>query len=224
MEIKMRIAIVGRNSKVVSGYKRKIKFVNSRPDIVLSLGGDGTFLYSERRYSGVPKLLIRDRSICEKRNVSSLKKIIEKIKSGKYKIKQSIKLEAVSRKKMLCTNDFSIRNKFPTSALRLSLKINKKRIDKTIIGDGLVVSTPYGSTAYFYSITRKSFNKGIGVAFNNTRKRMKHLIVNDKSNIWVKILRGPALLSADNDPHLIELKENDIVRIKKSKKLARMLI
>ena len=64
----LRIAIVGRERKVVQEYKKEIRksgivYTDTKPDIVISLGGDGTILLAERWFPGVPKLPIRDHSI-----------------------------------------------------------------------------------------------------------------------------------------------------------------
>ena len=74
--------------------------------------------------------------------------------NGKYKIENQIKLEIIIKgKKILCLNDFVLRNKNPYEAIRFTVNGKEK------IGDGVVVSTPFGSTAYFNSITKKKFKK-----------------------------------------------------------------
>jgi len=45
----------------------------------------------------------------------------------------------------------------------LTVKVNGKVLVPNLIGDGLIVASPYGSSAYFYSIAKKKFKKGLGL-------------------------------------------------------------
>ncbi|NCS71592.1 MAG: NAD(+)/NADH kinase [Candidatus Aenigmarchaeota archaeon] len=199
------------------------KHSENRPEIIISLGGDGTYLRSERDYPGVPKLIIRYNSICKKCEIDDLDKALKRLKDGKYKIRENPKLETkIRRRKLTCVNEFSIRNRYATTALRFYVWVNDERTDE-IIADGIVVSTPFGSTGYYKSLGGKKFDKGIGVGFNNPTKRMKHLIVPENSKISIKVIRGDAVFSSDNDPKVILLEKNEIITIRKSKDAARVI-
>jgi len=124
---------------------------------------------------------------------------------------------------MLATNDIVIRNAIPTHALRFKISINGKQIKDEFIGDGIVVATTFGSTAYFESITRKKFNKGIGVAFNNTTVKQPPLFLNENAKIKVKITRGEAFLAADNEPKMAMLTAGKSVTITASKKKTKLI-
>ena len=87
-----------------------------------------------------------------------------------------------------------------------------------MIGDGVVVATPYGSTAYFHSITGKRFPKGIYMAFNNPTKTMKPVRIKDK--VKIKIKRENAMVFADNCRKIFMLRPGDEVIIKKSREKA----
>ena len=229
----MKIAIVGRERRVVQEYKKEIRkagmvYTDTRPDIVISLGGDGTLLLAERWFPGVPKIPIRDHSICYKCDWNSLSNIINRIKEKKYKIEEYEKLEATIRSgkqihRKFCINDIVIRNTKPIHAIRFELWINNKKINGILIGDGIVVATPFGATGYYYSVAQKTFKKGIGLAFNNMTKPINHLVLNDKTKIKVKIIRSDTTVASDNDPHVISIKENDEVEIRKSDKIARII-
>ena len=87
----------------------------------------------------------------------------------------------------------------------------------------MVVATPFGSTAYYHSISRKSFDKGIGVAFNNTTKPVKHLVLDEAAVVEVEIVRGQAVLVADNNPHIIDLIEGQTIKIQKAPETAKVI-
>ena len=203
--------------------KHGFKYSENNPEVVISLGGDGTYLRSERKYPRIPKLIIRDKSICKKCEFDDLEKALRRLKDGKYKIRDNMKLETkIRRRKLTCVNEFSIRNRYATTALRFYMWINDERTDE-IIADGIVVSTPFGSTGYYKSMGGKKFDKGIGVGFNNPTKRMKHLIVPENSKVNIKVIRGDAVFSSDNDPKVVLLEKNEIITIRKSKDAARVV-
>lgn len=225
-----KVIIFGKSeesSKHLELLLNKFSFIitKTNPDIIISYGGDGTFLMSERKFPGIPKALIRDSNICNKCHNHPTDYVFEMISKGKYKINDLIKLKGIVNNKelLICTNDFVIRNKLPTHALRFKLFINDKQIGDELIGDGLVISTVFGSTGYYYSITNKSFTNGIGIAFNNIHKKIKHLIIKEIDKIRIEITRGDAVLVADNNLEIIELSENDIVQIEKTNQTAKII-
>lgn len=224
----MKFAIFSLDKELIRAYRKIIQknfiYGELRPDIVVSLGGDGTFLMGERLYPGVPKLLIRNSSICNKCDWDSLSPILDKLKRKEFRIEENMKLHTEFKGgKKLAVNDFVIRNKTPTHAIRFLLSVNGKQLDGELIGDGVVVSTPFGSTAYYYSIAKRKFDKGIGIAFNNLSNETEHKIIDENSIIEIEITRGDATFSYDNDTNILILKTGDKLRIKKSHHVARIV-
>jgi len=87
------------------------------------------------------------------------------------------------------------------------------------------VSTPYGSTAYYYSATGENFSSGIGLAFNNSHKRNKNLLVDENAEIELVIVRGVGVICYDNDKtHIFSIKENQKIQIRKAKEKARFVV
>lgn len=219
-----KVAIVRRENKPIDGWKNLIEKYNFKldqkyPDFVLSVGGDGTFLISERLYPGIPKILIKESKICIKCHDSPAEHILEKIKNKQFKIEEFQKIEVSFKNKILkASNDIIIRNKFPINAIRFEIS----DINEELIGDGIVAATSFGSTGYFHSITKKSFNSGFGLAFNNTTKYIEPLLLKDINKTF-KITRGSALVSADNNDKIFELKEGEKVNIYSSKEKAKIV-
>ncbi len=115
-------------------------------------------------------------------------------------------------------NDFVIRNVTPIHAIRFQITGTKT----LLIGDGIVISSPFGSTGYFKSITGRTFGKNWGLAFNNTTKQMAPLFFKDKDTVTFKLIRGTATLSFDNNPDIFNVDEESELVFKLSDKTARI--
>ena len=86
----------------------------------------------------------------------------------------------------------------------------------------MTVSSPYGSTGYFHSITKKSFSKGIGITMNNVTKKIASKII-ERGTVNFELIRGTALLCVDNNPKIITLRPGDKIKITNSAKIAKIV-
>ncbi|MDD5254276.1 MAG: hypothetical protein PHG05_04230 [Candidatus Nanoarchaeia archaeon] len=194
--------------------------ITNKPDIVLCLGDFGTLFRAENKFPAIPKVLIKDQEICKNEEDEKFKKIIEKIIEKKYKINEYPKLEADN---LVGMNDIIIRNRDPGTALKFTVKIDNRYIIRELIGDGIVIATPFGATGYFNSITRKKFSKGFGIAFNNPIKRAKPVYAGTESTISLAVNDGIALVCADNCKDIIELSSGKSISIKRNDKNAKII-
>jgi NAD+ kinase len=194
-----------------------------KPDFIISVGGDGTFLRAERRHPGIPKLLIKDSNVCNKCDNLEYDGLFQSILNDEYEIEEHLKLKGyVNGSKHIAVNDFSVRNRLPIHAIRFSVTINKKQI-YPLIGDGIVIASSFDSTGYYKSITKKSFSKGIGLAFNNVTENIRHRVLDKGAVVRVKLLRHDADLTVDNDQNIITLKEGQELTVCSSKQKARVI-
>ena len=218
----MRVAIFGRHKKEVEEEIKVLGFelVEENPEVVISYGGDGTLILSEFHFPGVSKLLLKSSKVCKLCEAFSNEEILKRFKNGNYTTKKLTKLEVSAHGKTLyAINDVIIHNDNPRHAIRYHVDINGERNPKhEIIGDGLVVSTKFGSTGYYKSITGSVFDVGMGLAFNNSTEQVSHMVIEEDSVIKIFITRGPVTVYADNQEESIELKEGDEVVIKKSER------
>lgn len=130
-------------------------------DIVFSLGGDGTLLRAARKieFADKPILGINLGTLgyltqADKEHVS---RAVDRIFANEYNVEQRMTLKASikdSNGKLLFTdtalNDIAITRAFLSSLVRLKMYINDEFVD-SISGDGLIIATPTGSTAYSMS-------------------------------------------------------------------------
>lgn len=223
---KNKVTIVSDKTEEISNMLKNMGFVlvKTNPDLVVSYGGDGTVMKSEAIYPSVPKLILKNSRVCKLCSSISNEEIIKKVLNDDYKINDFLKITVKSAKKELTAlNDIIIHNADPRHAIRYKLIVSKRRQDKEIIGDGIVISTPLGSTGYYRSITDSFFELGIGIAFNNSTEQSDHMVIKEDSKIQIEITRGPAIVYADNQKDKISLKTGDIITITKSKHPAKII-
>lgn len=220
-------SIIGHNSEEINqifqekGYLRN----DSNPDFVISYGGDGTLLKSEHMYPGIPKLFLRNSLIGNLGFKESNEEVIEKFCNNELTIKKYFKIEAeIKGKKIIAVNEFSLKNTNPRYSIRFDVCVNDEKVLNHIVGDGLIAATPIGSTGYYRSITRSTFELGIGLAFNNSHEHFNHMVLKEESVIKVVILRGPAFCYVDNHDEEITLEEGDGLVIKKSTEFLQMFV
>ena len=128
----------------------------------------------------------------------------------------------VKRKKVYGLNDILIAHETINTALRFKISLDGIQYGHEILGDGVLISTPFGSTGYYQSITRSNFQKGIGIAFNNTVNFIGHLVIKEKTNIKIEVTRGPGLVAPDNSKKAIRINTGDIIKVNRSDKFANL--
>jgi NAD+ kinase len=220
----MKVFLYGKNSADLKPLLSQfgLEETSSHPDLIISYGGDGTLLASERDYPGIAKLPIRDSHVCVKCSQHSTEHLLKLLTSGKIKPDHHKKLQAdFNGKELFGLNDIVVRNLMPIHAIRFELKLNDKMVGPDlIIGDGIIASTAFGSTGYYHSVTKKTFSKGYSIAFSNIIENVDAVDFNEGDEITLNLVRGPAVLSADNNPEIPTLKTDDKVNIYVSKRHA----
>jgi len=211
--------------KILSDYGFEV--VNKKPDFVLCYGGDGTILYAERLYLGIQKLIIKTTGECREYDYHPklLDSILKKVRDHNYLVLEELKLEALYKNKILIgLNEVQIHTKLPTRAVRFSIFVDNKKFEN-LVGDGAIVSTPFGSTGYYLATGGRQFKEGIGLSFNNLHsKKIFPFIVSENSKIRIRIDRDSAILLSDNNPKYFSLEKGDEINVQKSSETARFIL
>lgn len=224
----MDVSIVGLEKKKLAEKLQKeypsFTIVEENPELVLCYGGDGTLLYGERLYPGVPKALIRNSKVCNLCYEVSNDTVLYLLQERHFDIEEHIKLEArVNDTSMYALNEVVIGHSRVNSTLRMDLRINGEQQAQEVFGDGCIISTPIGSTGYYQSITRSYFETGIGLAFNNSIRDVNHMVLAEEAQIELTITRGPGALAVDNDEQQIHLSTGDVITIARAAEPARLV-
>ena len=230
----MRVTLFGNDIEGIRPIVEKHRafaIVDDAPDFVICYGGDGTLLSAEHTWPGVPKVPVRNSRRGNRLIAKPVQDVLERLERGALHSNEFIKLDCTIRAGDTVTqcppamNEFNVHMARINSAVRFECWFNDQPVEEgeEIIGDGFVVSTPFGSTAYFKQITRGMFYTGLGVAFKLTTEHMNHFILPEDIVVRFRITRGPAVLALDNSDEFFELHEGHELLIQKSPASANIL-
>lgn len=126
-----------------------------KADILFVLGGDGTILRAARKYGhlNIPLVGINigHLGFMSELSINEVVPFLECIKQGDYKIDERMMLEAEikdgSSVTLSALNDIVITRANRTNMVRLNIYIDGE-LTENFCGDGLIITTPTGSTAY----------------------------------------------------------------------------
>lgn len=234
----MNVALYGKESETLRPLveaQSSLHIVEENPDVVVCFGGDGTLLAAELRWPSVPKVPLRN----SRRGIRCIPdppgEVIERLANDTLCPHHHLKLECSvshaspdnAQQTLMAINEISVHKGKTNASVRFQVWFDDKpygeETDHEIIGDGFLVCTPFGSTAYFNQITRGVFWSGIGMAFMYTHEHTNHVIVPEDTAVRARITRGPAILAHDNSSDYIELREGDELFVKKSAESAILL-
>ena len=168
----------------------------------------------------MPKLPIKAHQPWKKCAEHKEEVLLQALSQNKLEVKEYEKLETVIENQTITAlNDFIIRNKEAVHAIRFQITSLNKNL---LIGDGIIVSTPLGSTGYFKSITQHTFTEGFGLAFNNTTEKLHPVVFKKGSEITFKLVRGHGTLTYDNSHNQYSIKEGSEITFRLSRETAKI--
>ena len=148
----------GVKIKVLNSYELASNEIDDDIDLVIVLGGDGTILSVARDINGYKDIPILGVNIGNLGFLSSveygeLESSLKKIKKGLYSKQKRILLQCNNGEKsnvLRALNDVVIARGTLSRIIKFDIYIDKK-LYISFKGDGLIIATPTGSTAYSFS-------------------------------------------------------------------------
>ena len=198
--------------KIKNFLKKKIYFTTlAKSKVIIVLGGDGFMLQTIKKFYKFRKPFYGVNSgnygfLMNKFSNKNFLKNYQNLNNIKiHPIQMTVKTKYNQIKKSIAINEISVLRR-SKQASSISVTINKKKIIKNLISDGILVSTPAGSTAYNLSvhgpILNLDSNKLAVTPISPFRpRRWKGTTVDDKSKIVIKNLdpnKRPISAVADN--------------------------
>ncbi|MCQ2378311.1 MAG: hypothetical protein MJ016_03740 [Victivallaceae bacterium] len=213
----MKIKLLGKNLDDVRPLLKRYGFEESENfEMIVTYGGDGALLGAERDFPGVPKLPLRDAATARPCPAHDPEKRLQDFLLRRELVRLPKLCGSFRDRSVVGINDLILYNGDRLSALRYRVKIDGELYASEIVGDGAVLASVHGSTAYYRSITHSIFRVGLGLAFSNSTEEINHLVLGEDSVVEIEVLRGPAILAADNAPCRIEIPEHGVVTLRQS--------
>jgi NAD+ kinase len=211
-----KLQIISDKNKKSSNIKnlllKKIKNHSfKQKDLVIVIGGDGFMLQTLKKYKNSKKKFygINSGNYGFLMNKFSSKNIIKNLSNANMisisPLEMIVKNKNNQSKKSLAINEVSVLRQ-SRQAATLSIKHGSKQIIKNLVADGVLVSTPAGSTAYNLSVhgpilSLNSKKLSISPISPFRPRRWKGKIVGDKLKIIITNLNAtkrPISAVADN--------------------------
>ena len=196
-----KLIISDKNSK---SQKIKKKILNllkkkliKRKNIIIVIGGDGFMLSTLKKYQNSKKTFygVNSGNYGFLMNKFIEKSFVGNLDNSKIISISPLEMTVTTKKKIarsIAINEVSILRQ-SRQAANLSIKINSKFLIKKLVSDGVLVSTPAGSTAYNLSVNGPILNlnsKKISIAPISAfrpRRWSSKLVSNKSKKITIKV-------------------------------------
>lgn len=133
-------------SRKVDFKSFELDLMENYGNISIVIGGDGTILKASRFYSEwqIPVLGINLGRLGFLSQQATISNVIDTVLNGEYHVEERTMLTSMNK---LALNDFVIKGCDSSRTSKIFLEINDNEVCD-YIADGLIISTPTGSTAY----------------------------------------------------------------------------
>ena len=224
--------ISDKNTKSSKIKKLLVKKLNQeqfkKDNLIIVIGGDGFMLQTLKKNKNSKKQFygINSGNYGFLMNKFSSKNIIKNLSKANMvsisPLEMIVKNKSNQTRKSLAINEVSILRQ-SRQAASLSIKQGSRQIIKKLVSDGVLVSTPAGSTAYNLSVhgpilSLHSKKLSISPISAFRPRRWKGKIVNDKSKITITNLdpsKRPISAVADN----LEVRNAKSITVKTNNKI-----
>ena len=206
--------------------------VQSEEAVMVCYGGDGTLLEGVHRLSGVDVPVIGINgghlgflALAPRENI---KEVFEGIAKGNLNLEQRdmLCIEGLGNEKLYALNEVSIQ-RLGASMISIDATIDNNSV-ATYNGDGVILSTPTGSTAYSLSaggpILAPSCRSFLLTPLAPHNLTMRPIVMPDSSVVTLRIdtRNNEASISADN--RTFKISNDTVLTIKKAKRYIRLAV
>ena len=222
-----------------SAIVAKDKFVSNLYDIVdiiIAIGGDGSFIHTAKTAAlhKKPVLCINAGNLAFLAGLEGNElELLEKLISGEYITDKRLLLEVIAKKENdckfmgYCLNDVSVARGQDIKLIDLDVYCDNRKIN-SYRADGVVISTPTGSTAYSWSAGGPVVDPNLQCIMLTpicTHSPLnRSLVFNDKSRLTVKSSKSnqEIAISTDGEKSVL-LQDNTEIIISKSELYAEFI-
>ncbi len=205
--------------------------IASSADMLIALGGDGTLLNAARligRNKNIPLLGVNLGSLgfLTETTEAEIFSTLDSFFNGKYAIEERMMLDVnivpsdLENKNFVAFNEIVICKNNPHRMINIVVYIDNKYVN-TFKADGLIVSTPTGSTAYSLSaggpLLLPSLNAFVITPICSHTLNNRSIVISGDSEVEVKLDDGSESASINLDGQIsVPFGRENIIKIKKS--------
>lgn len=236
--LKLKSVFLDSNIIVLNSFDMSSIDFKEKLDLIIVLGGDGTILgvardINEKYNAPILGVNIGNLGFLASIEIDNLDYALKKIKNNEFIIQDRILLECESNiegklEVNKALNDIVIARGTLSRMMKFKVFIDDK-LYYTFKGDGLIIATPTGSTAYSFSAGGPFVYPDMEVITITPicphTKSMQPIVLNAKSKIEIKAdsYSEEIYLTFDGQKSLKNI-DKSIIRIKKSKENAKILL
>lgn len=223
---------------ILDSYKISEHDFKDEIDIIMVLGGDGTILGVARELVGrsnapIIGINIGNLGFLSSVEISGLDMALEKLKNGQYKVQKRMMLKCNLAIKEIensrnALNDIVVARGTLSRMVKFQVFIDGKRY-YTFKGDGLIIATPTGSTAYSFSAGGPFVYPDVDVITVTPicphTKGMQTIVLNSDSEIEIMAENGEEEIYITFDGQkAIKSNKEALIKIKKAKEYAKIVL
>ena len=206
-------------------------------DFIIVLGGDGTLLSVARQilWQQTPILGINlgHLGFLTELEQGNMYEGLDRIRNGEYRVEERMMLEAVLVKNNMITDNFWALNDIVISKgsfsriIQLKTYINHSHIE-TYSADGIIISSPTGSTAYSLSAGGPILSPDVAgmviTPISPHTMSSRSIVISDKEEVKVEVVgdKNEVMLTIDGQQGY-RLNAGDIIIVRKSEFSANMI-
>ncbi len=212
--------------------------ISRKTDLVIALGGDGIILKAARQVSKL-KLPVLGVNVggfgfLAGARLADLYPTVDSILQKRFRTVQRMLLRArVVRKgktvgEFLALNDVVVKNGVTARVIKLRLEVNNQYV-ATYVGDGIIISTPTGSTAYSLAASGPIVHPDLSLIILSPicphTLALRPLIISSRDAIKIRVEadHDEVVLTMDGQEN-IPLKLGDSVQVRKAKERLRLVV
>ncbi len=204
--------------------------VSSRPDYVITVGGDGSILYAEMKYPGKPIIAFNfgELGFLAPNKEKDMEKALISVEKGRYSVDEREKLEfSVGKQKGEALNDVLVASSVIGKALRLNVAVGSHKLGQFVC-DGVLVATPTGSTGYNASCGGPVVEPGAAVItltlINPHLSKLKSIVLSGDETVSISFARqNPGITVVADGLKSVRASHKAVIAIRKSKEKARLV-
>ena len=222
--------------KVLNTYELKYEDISKDMDLIVVLGGDGTLLGVSRIISNkidIPLLGVNigNLGFLSSIHISELDEAVKKLKNGLYKIENrmllSCSIDDIINDDQVALNDVVIARGTLSRMTNFEIYVDD-RYYTSFKGDGLIIATPTGSTAYSFSAGGPFIYPDLDVMLLTPicphTKSMQTMVLRGESTIKIKTFHHDEEVYLTIDGQKVyKVNENSLIKVSKTYKEAKLI-